>query len=132
MKTPEYFVGIDTPWLYWIGTEIDSSTTEVIAHIAFTRRARYSTDMVEASYPGFCRAYEALVAVGCDEAYSTLVLKFCITNANGLDLYQFLVQSKLLNKVEAALAIGLWRIDLHRLLLRERRATSIVELPDDL
>lgn len=132
METPAYFVGKDTTWLHWVGTEVDFHAKVTITHIALGRQGIYSNTMVEANYPGFYRAYEALSAIGCDKYFVTHVLKFCILRADCLDLDQFLVQSKLLMKVEATLAIGLRWDEVHRLLLKGCRVPNAAELPDDL
>lgn len=131
MDTPEHFVDFSLPWCEWAHTEIGVANYSVVVGAASFGPVLYTKTAVDAKYPGFVSAYESLTSIGCDRNFVTDVLKFCILRADGMDLTQFLEQSAMLNKIEAALAIGLSGPELAKMSVADGPVNDTTSLPDD-
>lgn len=66
-----------------------------------------SRGSVEREFPGFCKVFEQLSALGCDEHLVTIVLKHLIEQKNGRTLERRLENSDVLTKINVALALGI-------------------------
>lgn len=131
MKTPEFICRQESPWEEWLGT-MKTYKGDAFAISTHTRGVMYPISEVETLYPGFTQAYEHLTAIGCKSHCRTIVLKFCILHADGLDLDSFLVNSKTLSKVESALTLGLSNPELENLLFSNGGSDQSAGLPNDL
>lgn len=131
MQTPEYFIDNATPWCGWVHTEIDVYERGIIAGTVPSGYILYTVAEVELNYPGIIKTCKSLASIGCDRKFVTHMLKFCIIQADGHDLNTFLERAQLLNKVEAALAIGLSGKELTEALLNVNSVLVSMDLPED-
>lgn len=132
MNEPTYFIDRNTSWRDWVDTDITEFTSRVIAGTADGRSTMYEISTANSFYPGFTRAHQILKSRGCNINLVTDILKFSIQNADGLDLDKFLIESDTQSKVATALAIGLSRDELLKLLENPVPVTAETQLPDDL
>lgn len=131
MNTPEYFFHNSIRWDAWKATGPGYNSRELAIRGAFYKGV-HTVAMLDAEYPGFSAAYESLCNVGCDEHLVTEVLKFCIIHAERESLDAFLLRTKLLSSVEAAVVIGVEAEALVQLLPTTIETGKVAEIPTDI
>lgn len=129
--TPEYVFDGRFTWDYWTYTS-NTSDPDTLA----VGNVMYSIEVLKEDldddYPGFVNSYNELVALNCDDAFVTKLLKFCIINAQGNNMLEAMRDFDLLQKIHSALALGLTAEELLAAIAPNNPAAGLGVLPENM
>lgn len=130
-SNPESVFGGLFTWDYWTITRLhEDFNTLIVGNIAYN--VVVLKEEIESDYPGFITSFTALSTLGCSEDFITKLLKFCIVNAQGRNMFDVLHEFELLQKVESAIALELSADELLALVGQFNKTGPLFILPESM